>query len=89
MWTSVSPPDTPLEQAQVLIYQAHKERLPKRRAALARRALEISPDCADAYDLLSTLEPDTPKRLALTDLDPGNTLKIRHRALDSQGKIAP
>lgn len=61
------PPETPLEQAQALIYQAHEERSPKRRAALARRALEISPDCAEAYDLLSSLEPDVTQRLALLE----------------------
>lgn len=61
------PPETPLEQAQALVYQAHEERSPKRRATLARRALDISPDCADAYDLLSTLEPDVSKRLVLLE----------------------
>ena len=70
------PADTPLAQAQALIYQAHESGCPN--AALARRALELSPGCADAYDLLSTLGPDTPKRLALTNVNPGNTLKIHH-----------
>ena len=48
------PPEemTPLEQAQELMYEAWEA--PDRRAVqLARRALEISPDCADAYVLLA------------------------------------
>jgi tetratricopeptide (TPR) repeat protein len=45
-------PTTPLEQAQDLVYQA-LEATGKRRLALARKALTISPDCADAYVLLA------------------------------------
>lgn len=41
-----------LEQAQEMIYQAW-ESSGKRRITLARRALKISPDCADAYVLLA------------------------------------
>jgi tetratricopeptide (TPR) repeat protein len=43
---------TPLDQAQDLMYQAWEASSPARRVALARQALEISPDCADAYVLL-------------------------------------
>jgi len=45
-------PETPLEQAQELVYQAW-ETTGRRRQTLARRALQVSPDCADAYLLLA------------------------------------
>lgn len=45
---------TPLERAQEVIYDALDARASKRRVALARQALAISPDCADAYVLLAT-----------------------------------
>jgi tetratricopeptide (TPR) repeat protein len=44
--------DTGLLEAQDLMYEAFDARGP-RRAALARQALAISPDCADAYLLLA------------------------------------
>ena len=43
---------TPLEKAQDLCYQAF-ECLGRRRVALARQALAICPDCADAYAILA------------------------------------
>ncbi|GFP31156.1 hypothetical protein HKBW3S44_00911 [Candidatus Hakubella thermalkaliphila] len=46
------PAQTPLEQAQELMYQAW-DSSGKRRIELARRALKISEDCADAYVLLA------------------------------------
>jgi tetratricopeptide (TPR) repeat protein len=57
-------PTTPLEEAQELIYQA-LETTGKRRLDLARRALDISPDCADAYVLLAeeTEDPHEARRL--------------------------
>jgi tetratricopeptide (TPR) repeat protein len=45
-------PHTPLDQAQEVVYQA-LEATGKRRVTLARKALTISPDCADAYVLLA------------------------------------
>lgn len=42
-----------LERAQELIYDAWEAATVKRRAALARQAIEISPNCADAYVLLA------------------------------------
>lgn len=42
----------PLDQAQEVMYRAWEASSPARRVALARQALEISPDCADAYVLL-------------------------------------
>ncbi len=47
-----APKLTPLEQAQDLMYEAW-EATGKRRAELARQALAISSDCADAYVLLA------------------------------------
>ena len=41
--------ETPLKKAQDIMYDAWEVTDPKRRVALARRELEISPDCADAY----------------------------------------
>jgi hypothetical protein len=43
---------SPLERAQELMYDAW-EATGSRRVKLARQALEISPDCADAYVLLA------------------------------------
>jgi tetratricopeptide (TPR) repeat protein len=50
---------TPLEKAQDLMYRAFDAR-GRRRIQLARKALELSPDCADAYVLLAeeATEPD-------------------------------
>jgi tetratricopeptide (TPR) repeat protein len=42
-----------LGQAQEMIYDAWEIDAPIKRAALARKALKISPDCADAYVLLA------------------------------------
>jgi len=50
--TDKYPPQTPLEEAQDLCYQAF-DSVGYRRSVLARRALEISKDCADAYVLLA------------------------------------
>jgi tetratricopeptide (TPR) repeat protein len=44
---------TPLEQAQDKMYEAWEARTRKARVRLAREALAISPDCADAYVLLA------------------------------------
>ena len=46
----------PEEQAQALIDQAWEARTQRQAAALARRALEIFPDCADAYNVLAGAE---------------------------------
>ena len=47
-----SAPETALEQAQEVMYQAW-EASGQQRIKLARKALTISPDCADAYVLLA------------------------------------
>jgi tetratricopeptide (TPR) repeat protein len=45
--------DTPLGQAQALMYPAFEEPDEQKRIQLANDALAISPDCADAYVLLA------------------------------------
>jgi tetratricopeptide (TPR) repeat protein len=47
------PPSTPLEEAQELIWDAWEESSSEKKVALARKALDLSPDCADAYVLLA------------------------------------
>jgi tetratricopeptide (TPR) repeat protein len=56
-------PATPLEEAQNLVYEAYNAR-GRRQVQLARRALEISPDCADAYTLLAERTADLDRQLA-------------------------
>ncbi|MFL6284909.1 MAG: hypothetical protein ACJ74Q_17335 [Pyrinomonadaceae bacterium] len=51
---------TPLEQAQDRMYEAWEARSRKARVRLAREALVISPDCADAYVLLAEETARTP-----------------------------
>ena len=57
-------PLTPLEQAQDLVYEAH-ETIGRRRIVLARRALALSDDCADAWCLLANAAPSPDETLAL------------------------
>src|SRR5947209_3293499 len=45
--------DTPLARAQALMYRAFDERDEQGRVRLAREALALCPDCADAYALLA------------------------------------
>lgn len=49
--------DTPLGKAQALMYRAFEEPNEKKRIQLAKDALAISPDCADAYNLLAEHAP--------------------------------
>ena len=46
-------PSTPLEEAQEVMYEAWTTLSPTRRIKLAKKALSISKDCADAYVLLA------------------------------------
>src|SRR5438874_5151943 len=46
-------PNTSQGQAQELLFQAFEEDEPQRRQELARQALALWPDCADAYVLLA------------------------------------
>jgi tetratricopeptide (TPR) repeat protein len=55
---------TPLEKAQDLAYRAAEAR-GRRRIQLARKALELSPDCADAYVLLAEQAGDAETARAL------------------------
>lgn len=55
---------TPIEKAQDLCYQAFDSR-GRRRAILARRALELSPDCADAYMILAERTGDPEQEIRL------------------------
>lgn len=48
-----SKPETSLEQAQALMYQAWETRSGTQRIKLAKQAIAISEDCADAYVLLA------------------------------------
>jgi len=50
-------PETPREQAEELLEQASRAR-GRRVVLLARQALEVWPDCADAYSLLASRAPD-------------------------------
>lgn len=45
--------DPSLDQAQELMYEAFESDSPEARVRLAKKALKISPDCADAYVLIS------------------------------------
>jgi tetratricopeptide (TPR) repeat protein len=46
-------PSTPLEKAQSLIYEAFATGSHRKRVQLAKKALKVSSDCADAYVLLA------------------------------------
>ncbi len=53
------PAETPLEKAQEIVLQAIQEENPRKAIRLAQKALKTSPDCVDAYLLLSDLEAET------------------------------
>ena len=55
---------TPLEKAQDVIYRAFETR-GRRRIQLARKAIELSADCADAYVVLAELSHDPEEARAL------------------------
>ena len=57
--------DTPLDQAQEIMYRAFEERDANRQVQLAKKALEICPDCADAYVLLAEHTQDRKEALVL------------------------
>ena len=54
-------PSTPLEEAQELIYEAFETRSHRKRVQLAKKALKVSSDCADAYVLLAEETAKDPK----------------------------
>lgn len=53
------PPLTPLQEAQDLIYQAWEAPTKRERKKLARQALDLSADCADAYVILAQDNTET------------------------------
>jgi tetratricopeptide (TPR) repeat protein len=53
-------PRSSVEQAQDVMYKAWKSPSQTQRLKLARKALDISPDCADAYVLLAQESAKTP-----------------------------
>jgi tetratricopeptide (TPR) repeat protein len=55
---------TPLEKAQDVVFRAFEAR-GRRRLLLARQALELSADCADAYGILAEEAPDPAEALRL------------------------
>ena len=60
-------PVTPLEEAMEVIYVAQSEQSARHRVALARQALKLSPDCAEAYNLLAEAETDPHRQLKLLE----------------------
>jgi tetratricopeptide (TPR) repeat protein len=54
-------PRTDLDRAQQLFWDALEATTSRQRAKMARQALEISPDCADAYVLLAEEEAEGPE----------------------------
>jgi len=57
--------DTPLAQAHEILLHAYQESDEQRRVQLAKDALGICPDCADAYVLLAEHAPSRKERLRL------------------------
>jgi hypothetical protein len=58
-------PMTPLEQAQELVYDAYESDSARERVRLAKEALALSADCADAYVLLAEETARTPQEAAV------------------------
>jgi tetratricopeptide (TPR) repeat protein len=54
-------PQSDVERAQNTMYDAWGETSPRKRVRLAKQALKISPDCADAYVLLAEETTKTPE----------------------------
>lgn len=54
-----APPKTGLEYAQDIMYEAWESDSPKERVKLAKEALDVCADCADAYNLLAEEEAET------------------------------
>jgi hypothetical protein len=57
--------DTPLARAQDLMYRAFEEPDERSRVRLAKDALDVCPDCADAYVLLAEHAPSRKEALRL------------------------
>jgi len=57
----IAPARTPLQQAQDVMYDAWEATSRKQRVTMARKALVICPDCADAYVVLAEETVRTPE----------------------------
>lgn len=73
--------DSRVDAAQQLMYQAFEATSPQRQMTLARKALEISPDCADAYVLLAEYAETLPDALELYE----QGVAAGERALGEEG----
>jgi len=79
--TGEAPGGTPLEEAQEMMYRAFDAPSDAKQVALAKKALKISPDCADAYVLLA--EHARTEEEALTLYEKG--VAAGERAIGKQG----
>lgn len=70
-------PETPEIAARNLVEQAWEAR-GRRRVALARQALALWPDCADAWSVLAEREPDPERSVSLYS----HALEVAERAID-------
>lgn len=70
-----------VDAAQQIMYEAFETESPRRQVALARQALETSPDCADAYVLLAEHAESLPEALQLYE----QGVAAGERALGPQG----
>src|SRR5262245_15631563 len=73
--------DTPRSRAQELVYRACEDQDEGRKARLAREALALWPDCADAYVLLAEQAPTRKEALSLYE----QALAAGERALGPEG----
>ena len=74
------PEDSPEGQARLLLEQAYEEPAPQRRIELARQALALWPNCADAYTLLGEHAATRKEMLELYE----KAVAAGERALDPQ-----
>lgn len=72
--------ESPLEQAEAIVDQAHMQHSPAARAKLAHKALALSPDCASAYLLLADQELHPVKSKILLE----QAMEAGRRAIDPE-----
>lgn len=73
--------ESEVDAAQEIMYEAFEEGDPRRQVALARKALKVSPDCADAYVLLAEHAATLPESLKLYE----QGVAAGERALGKEG----
>jgi tetratricopeptide (TPR) repeat protein len=73
--------DSRADAAQQVMYEAFEATSPQRQMTLARKALEISPDCADAYVMLAEYADTLPDALELYE----QGVEAGERALGEEG----